>query len=89
MSNFVEGLHIFAERIGVPLEGNLSEVREYAAARMLHLSLIVGEPGYAEALEVEALNVALMAAGSAVDSADEVDSMIIAFVFHALVMGSR
>lgn len=77
-----------ADRLGVSL-GDLDAVRGYAAERMLHLSGIVDEPGYLEALRAEGLNVALMAAGAAVDAADAIDRELVGVVTGLLGMGAR
>jgi len=77
------------DRLGVELSENLDEVRRYASERMLHLSSIVDEPGYSEALVAEGINVALQAAGEAVDSADALDRELLGIVTGALAIGAR
>lgn len=86
---FLDSVMATAARLGVELQGDVEVARNYAAARMLHLSNIVEEPGYAEALAAETVNVALKVAGEAVDSADQVDREIFGFVGGALAMGAR
>lgn len=78
-----------ANRLGLTLQGNADAWRAYAAERMLHLSTIVGEAGYGEALQAEAVNVAMRAAGSAVDSADALDREIIGTIAGGLAVGAR
>lgn len=78
-----------AQRLGIELQGNLDDVRGYAAERMLHLSSIVDEPGYHEALVAETVNVALAAAGEAVDSADALDRELVGLVGGFLAAGAR
>lgn len=78
-----------ARRIGLQLEGDAQAWREYAAERMLHLSGILDQPGYLEAVTTEAVNVALKAAGSAVDNADAVDRELIGVIAGGLVVGAR
>ena len=78
-----------AGRLGVTLQGDLNAVREYAGERMLHLSTIVDEPGYGEALLAEATSVALRAAGAAVDAADALDRELLGIVSGALAIGAR
>lgn len=77
------------DRLGVELSENLDEVRRYASERMLHLSSIVDEPGYSEALVAEGINVALQAAGEAVDSADALDRELLGIITGALAIGAR
>lgn len=86
---FERTLRDAGDRLGIELETNLDEVRRYASERMLHLSTIVDEPGYAEALVAEAANVSLRAAGAAVDSADEVDRELVGIVTGALAIAAR
>lgn len=78
-----------AARLGVELKDNLDDVRGYASERMLHLSGIVDEPGYDEALVAEAVNVALAAAGETVESADDVDRELLGVVGGFLAAGAR
>ena len=78
-----------ADRLGITLKEGSEEIQAYAAERMLHLSSIVDEPGYSEALVAEGINVALMAAGEAVEAADAVDAELVGFVTGALALGAR
>lgn len=86
---FERQLKATGERLGIQLTADTDELRQYAAARMLHLSAIVDEPGYTEALVAEGMNVALKAAGTAVDAADAVDRELLGFVTGALAIGAR
>lgn len=67
---------------------NVEHVARYAAERAAHLASIIGEPGYAEAVEIEVQNVALRAGISAVDSADAADAQIVGIITGALKMGA-
>jgi hypothetical protein len=82
-------LEATARRLGMSLETNGEAWRTYAAERMLHLSTLLDQPGYAEAVVTEATNVALQAAGGAVDSADALDREIIGTIAGGLVVGAR
>ena len=82
-------LEATAKRLGMRLEGNAAQWRAYAAERMLHLSSIIDEPGYGEAVVTAAVNVALEAAGGAVDSADALDREFIGTIAGGLVVGAR
>lgn len=86
---FVELLRQNAIEAGRELTSDLTEVKDYAAARMQHLSTIVGEPGFREALIAERDNVALKAAGRAINRADAFDARILGVVEGALAIGSR
>lgn len=82
-------LEATAQRLGLSLEGNVAAWRAYAAERMLHLSGIIDQPGYGEAVVTEAVNVALQAAGSAVDSVDALDRELVGVLAGGLVVGAR
>lgn len=82
-------LEATAQRLGMNLAGDAQAWRIYAAERMLHLSTILAEPGYQEAVVTEAVNVALKAAGAAVDNADALDRELIGVVAGGLVVGAR
>lgn len=76
-------------RLGAAFAGNLDNVREYAADRMTHLSLMDPTgPGYMEAVIAERDNIALQAAGRAVDSADSADREVLGLIAGVLVVGA-
>ena len=76
-------------RLGLELNENLDDVREYAAEQMLMLSAAVDEPGYSEVLVAAGLNVALKAAEGAVESADAVDRELVGTVTGMLAVAAR
>lgn len=78
-----------AARLGRELQANMDEVRLYASERMLHLSTIVDEPGYDEALLAERDNVALRAGLNAVSAGDAADREIIGVIAGSLAIGAR
>lgn len=78
-----------AAAVGKQISANLDEVRAYAAERMLHLSTIVGERGYEEALVAERDSVLLRLGIAAVNSADAADQRIIGAVAGALALSAR
>ncbi len=78
-----------ADRLGVSLNENTDEVRNYTSERMLHLSGIIDEPGYSQALVAEGINVALKAVEGSVETADEVDKELLGMVIGALSIGAR
>lgn len=86
---FVRQIEGTAARLGLTLEGNMDEVRALTSERMMHLSTIVDEPGYGEALLAETLRIALRAAGGAVDSADALDRELVGTIGGLLAMGAR
>lgn len=74
---------------GSSLKDDLDSVRAYAAERMAHLATCVGQPGYLEAVEAEAQNVAMEAAARAIDQADAADARAVAIIQGALAIGSK
>lgn len=78
-----------AQRLGKSLGANLNEVREYASVRMQHLSTILGEPGYEEALIAERDSVAMMAGLHAVNAGDSADAEIRGIIAGALAIGAK
>jgi len=73
-----------ADALGQRVVDELEDVAAYAAARADHLALVVGEPGFDQALLAERDSVVLRAAGSAVESADAVDARILLVAATAL-----
>lgn len=63
-----------AEAFGAELGEAVEDAAAYAAERTKHLSLVVGEPGFAETLIVERDNIALFAGLQAVDRGEELDA---------------
>lgn len=86
---FVELLRTNAVESGRELVTDLNEVKDYAAARMQHLSAIIAQQGFREALVAERDNVALKAAGRAINRADAFDARILAITEGALAIGAR
>lgn len=64
-------------------------VGKYAAARAFHLSTIINEPGFMEALKAERDNVALRAAMATVDNADKIDERLKATIHGGLAIAAR
>lgn len=87
--DFVELLRQNAVETGRELASDLDEIRVYTASRMAHLAAIAGEPGFREALVAERDNVALKAAGRAINRADAVDARLVGMVEGALGIASR
>lgn len=86
---FIDLLKNNAVEAGRELTSDLNDVKDYAAARMQHLSTIISEPGFREALVAERDNVALKAAGRAIDRADAFDARLLSITEGALAIGSR
>ena len=84
-----EMLEATARRLGTDLRGNLQEVQQYASERMMHLSTIVGQTGYQDAVLAEAMSVQLKAAGGVVDRADQVDREIFGVIAGFLAAAAR
>lgn len=86
---FVDLLKTNAVEAGKNLADDLNAVRDYAATRMAHLSTIAAEPGFRQALIAERDNVALMAAGRAIDEGDAFDARLVGIVEGALAVGAK
>lgn len=82
-------LQAAANRLNLQLSDDVAAWRGYAGERMLHLSTILDQRGYQEAVVNEAINVALVAAGSAVDDADALDREFLGIVIGGLTVGAR
>ncbi len=78
-----------AARLGRGLSDSTENIKAYAEERMLHLSTIIDEPGYAEVLLAERDNVALRAGMAAVDAADAADAELRGAILGALAIGAR
>lgn len=85
----VDALSGAVDRLGVSLEANMDELRTYAAERMLHLSGLIGQPGYQEALVAERDNVALKAGLLLVDASDRADAELLGLITGAMAVGAR
>lgn len=75
--------------VGQSLTGSLEEVGEYIGERVAHLSTVVGEPGFREALTAERDSICLKAAGRAVIEADLLDARLLASAQTGLMVASR
>jgi uncharacterized YccA/Bax inhibitor family protein len=87
--DFVALIKDQAAEIGRDLGDNLEEVRQYAASRMLHLSAIIEQPGYLEAVRAERDNVALKLGLAAVAVGDAADQRLIGAIGGAIALGAR
>jgi hypothetical protein len=85
----VDALSGAVNRLGKSLEGSVDELRTYAAERMLHLSTLIGQKGYQEALLAERDNVALKAGILAVDAGDRADAELLGLITGAIAVGAR
>lgn len=88
-NDLVELLKQNAVEAGRELVGDLNTVKDYAATRMQHLSTIVAEPGFREALIAERDNVVLKAAGRAIDRGDAFDARLVGIAEGALAIGAK
>ncbi len=86
---FIALLKQHAQEIGQELKGDLEAVKQYAAERISHLSTIVGQAGFIEALKAERDSIALRAASAAVGRADAIDARVLSFIQGALAIGAR
>lgn len=58
------------------VSGGADEIAQYTSDRAAHLSLIVGQPGFEEAVRAERDNVMLMAASTIVRRGDAADALL-------------
>lgn len=86
---FIAALKDTATDIRVELKGDLTEVRDYTAERMKYLVPLRNDAGFYEAVEDEAVNVLLTAAGAAVSRADALDERLQALAKGLLSMAAR
>ncbi len=87
--DIIESMRAEAAAVGVELKDDLEAVAIYAAGRADHLSLIVGDPGFEEALIAERDNVSLMASRAAVHRADAIDARVLAVARGGLALAAR
>jgi len=86
---FGEMLADLHEQIGDDISEKEDELAAYAAERADHLSTIVDEPGFAEAVKAETDNVMLEAGLAAVAAADELDGRVFGIIQGALLFAAR
>lgn len=65
------------------------ELRDYAAQALVRLAAAVGQPGYTEAVQAEADNVALKAAQELIGTADKFDARILGILVSSLDLGAK
>src|SRR5688500_10084803 len=69
---------------GASLQQRAKEVAQYMAERTAHLSTIVGEPGFEQALRAERNNIALKAGLKVADNAEAADQRLVGIIQGAL-----
>lgn len=85
----VEAFGGLLDDLGVGAEAARAELAEYAAERAAHLSAIVNEPGFPEAVRAERDNVALKAGILAAEVGDEVNQGLLAALAGGLGFAAR
>lgn len=78
-----------AKELGADLKADVTSMSMYAAQRATHLSTLVGQPGFEEAVIAERDSVALRAGISAVRAADRMDQRILAILQTVLTVGAK
>lgn len=73
---------------GAELAASSAELAAYMAERAAHLSTISAEPGFAQAVEREASNVAMRAGLEASDQARAADQRLFGMIAGALRIGA-
>jgi len=69
-------------------EGDVDKLSLYAAERTIHLSLMLGESGYDEAVIIERDNIAMKAGILATDQADLFDQRLLGVIHGAIRIGA-
>lgn len=87
--NLLDMVRDVGAELGLAVDTSSEQVRAYIASRMLHLSSVVGEPGYLLAVRKEAANVFLESVGRAFDVAVAADVSLWNVVVGGLVMAAR
>lgn len=87
--DFKELLERTLQETGAELDQAVDEVALYMADRTAHLSTLVGQPGFQEAVIAERDNVAMFAGLLAVDLADATDARIVGVIQGALAMAAK
>jgi len=87
--NWTQLFEEFLGGLGVGAEEKRQALATYAAERADHLSLLVAEPGFEEAVKAEADNVALEAGILAAELGDEINRGIVAAIGGALGLVAR
>ena len=89
VGEFVRLLEEAAIETGKELKADLVEIQSYVEQRIVHLSRIIDQPGYREALIGERDALALMVGVRAFDQADAADQRLIGIVTATLASGAR
>lgn len=87
--DFNDVLTAAVRNTGVELSKATAEVANYTALRAAHLSTIVGQVGFDEAVAAERDNVALFAGIAAVTEAKAADSRLLGLIEGILFIGAR
>lgn len=74
---------------GANLQKTAVEIAAYAAERATHLSTLVDDQGFAEAVRAERDAVALEAGVAAVQEADAIDSRVVGVIQGGLFLSAR
>lgn len=77
------------EALQIDLRADLAGLSEFVAARVDHLALAVGQPGFDYALAAERDAILLCAASTAVTSADQIDARVASLIAGAIRIGAR
>lgn len=87
-TQFREMIEATLRQLGRELRVGVAELSQYAAARTEHLSTLVGEPGFEEAVLAERDNVLLRAGITATRTADVADQRFVGIIQGALRIGA-
>ncbi len=88
MSEFKNLLDDVVEETGTSFQAGTDAVALYASQRTAHLSTLVGQPGFMQAVRAERDNVAMYASLSVGDQANAMDNRLLGLIQGALAMGA-
>lgn len=89
VNDLVEMLRVEASAAGRDLQTALDDIRLYTAQRAAHLSTLVGQPGFQDAVRIERDNVALHAGIVASQQADAADNRLVGIIQAGLAILAR
>mgnify|MGYP005813222479 CR=1 FL=1 len=86
---FLDLINDALKESGTTLQSSSDSVAQYAADRAAHLSTLVGQPGFMEAVRAERDNVMLYGAMQAGEQASAADNQMMGLLHGALTLGAQ
>lgn len=85
---FIKLLEQQLKDAGRDLNVSARDVAAYASQRAAHLSTLVADPNFMDAVKAERDNVALYAGIKAVENADAIDNRVLGIIQGAIALGA-